>query len=438
MYQIINSFLGNIVGVLGSFLFAKAILNTKVKVSKRRLIIDFILSAISYTLIMIYFTGTFKTILMVIITTIFNQDVFKERYRKIVFFTFLYFLILLLIELLGLGFLINVLKMSKEFCYNEFAGSIVCNIFIQGITIIIAYFLKGVLRLLVGAKLENNNKIIMYSLLIWICSMMFLYTIVREYRFNNDIALYVLSITVLIIVLFSFVKKTIENDQLTNEYDKLLEFMTTYEQEIENQRILRHEVKNEFRTIRAKLCDQQENKEIIEYIDEIVKDKYQINKEKYAKFGYLPPNGIKGLCYFKIQEAEEKGITVSLNVSKRIKDTNIYKLNIKEQRDFGRILGVFLDNAIEASVESQEKQMGIEAYTNSEKEFKLIISNTYNNQLDKTKLGKENFSTKGKNRGHGLLLVKKLVDKNNKFQIKTEIQNNLYIQTIKIKNIEYI
>ncbi len=41
-------------------------------------------------------------------------------------------------------------------------------------------------------------------------------------------------------------------------------------------------------------------------IDEILKDKITINNEKYAKFGNLPPNGIKGLCYFKVQEAEEQ------------------------------------------------------------------------------------------------------------------------------------
>ena len=160
-----------------------------------------------------------------------------------------------------------------------------------------------------------------------------------------------------------------------------------------------------------------------------------MNNEKYAKFGYLPPNGIKGLCYFKTQEAENKGITVSLNISKRIKESSIYKLNIKQQRDFGRILGVFLDNAIEASLESKEKKLGLEAYTNSKQEFKLIITNTHNNEIDEDKIGKEVFSTKGKNRGHGLLLVKQLVGNNNIFEINTDIQNELYIQTITVKEI---
>ena len=208
--------------------------------------------------------------------------------------------------------------------------------------------------------------------------------------------------------------------------------MTTYENEIENQRILRHEIKNEFRTVKAKIVDNQENKEIIEYIDEIINDKYEVVQEKYAKFGYLPPNGIKGLCYFKVQEAEKNGITVEVNISKKVKNSTVYDLTTKQQRDFGRMLGVFLDNAIEASIESKGKKIGIEAYANSEKELKLIITNTYNNIIDKTKIGRENFSTKGKQRGHGLLLVKQIVEKNEKIEVKTEIQQNLYIQIIKI------
>ena len=210
--------------------------------------------------------------------------------------------------------------------------------------------------------------------------------------------------------------------------------MIKYETEIENQRILRHEIKNEFRIIRAKICDDQANKEIIEYIDEIVKDKYKMNQEEYAKFGYLPANGIKGLCYFKVQEAETQGIKVAVNISKKIKDSVIYELNVKQQRDFGRILGVFLDNAIEASLETKKKQIGIEAYASTNKEFKMIITNTYENNLDKNRIGKERYSTKGMTRGHGLLLVKKLVESNSIFEIKTEIQEKIYVQTIIIKN----
>ena len=435
MWQIINNFIGNIFVAIGVFLFTKIILNTTIKVSKFRLIIDFILSICTYTIIMFYFDGTIKTFVMGITMILFNKDIFKESLSKTIFLIFLYMIILIIPDLVILFFVTKILNLSKEYCYNVFAGSIIGNITTQILLVVITIILKKILRKITNEKLETNTKIIIFSILTFICTGIFFYTLIREFRIRNDVFIYLAAMIVLLSVLFSLIKQMITNNKLTKEYDQLLKFMTTYENEIEKQRILRHEVKNEFRTIRAKICDNQANKEIIEYIDEIVNDKYEVKQEMYAKFGYLPANGIKGLCYFKVQEAEEKGITVSLNISKRIKNSSIYNLDIKQQRDFGRILGVFLDNAIEASLESKEKNLGIEAYTNSKKEFKLIISNTYENEIEESKIGKEKFSTKGKTRGHGLLLVKQLIEKNKIFEIKTEIQENLYIQTIIIKKL---
>lgn len=435
MWQIISDFIGNILIVIGVLIFSRMVLDKPICVTKKRLVMDILLSAVIYTIVMLRFDSIVKTILFVIIMLCFNKDVFKKGNKKSLFLTIMYTLILLVLDVFFLFFVTTVLNMSKDYCYNVFAGSIICNFFVQILIVTLTFLLKKILKNIINNKISTNNKIIIFSILILICSMSFLYTIVREFQFNDNVVLYLVSIIVLLTVLFSLIKQMIDNNRLTSEYDKLLEFMTTYETEIENQRILRHEVKNEFRTIRAKISDNQENKEIIEYIDEIVNDKYEVNKEKYAKFGYLPPNGIKGLCYFKTQEAEGKGIKVSLNISKRIKNSTIYSLNVKQQRDFGRILGVFLDNAIEASVETKEKQVGIEAYVNAEQEFKLIISNTYNNKIDKEKIGIESFSTKGKNRGHGLLLVKQLVNKNDIFKIRTSLENNLYIQTIEIKKL---
>lgn len=435
MWQIISDFIGNIFLMISALLFGIMIFEKKgIKVTKKKIIIDIILISLLHTFVMTELNGTLKTVLMTILNIIFFEDVFRNTKRKSLFIAFIYMILLILPDLLQLFFMTNILHLSKEFCYT-FAGSILSNLMIAIMVVLIAFLLRKQLRKILNTKIENNTKIIIYSILIFICVGMLFYTIIKEFRLSDNIILYLISIVVLVIVLFSLIKQTIENKKLTNDYDKLLEFMTTYETEIENQRILRHEVKNEFRTIRAKISDNQANKEIIEYIDEIVNDKYEVNKEKYAKFGYLPANGIKGLCYFKTQEAENKGIKVSLNISKRIKNSTIYSLSVKQQRDFGRILGVFLDNAIEASTDTKEKKIGIEAYVNIEQEFKLIISNTYNNKIDKEKIGIESFSTKGKNRGHGLLLVKQLVNKNDIFKISTSLENNLYIQTLEIKKL---
>ena len=65
--------------------------------------------------------------------------------------------------------------------------------------------------------------------------------------------------------------------------------------------------------------------------------------------------------------------------------------------------------------------------------IEIIITNTFNNDVNLDKIGKETFSTKGKNRGHGLLLVGKILKENNIFTSETKITEKIYIQTLKIK-----
>ena len=433
MWQIISTFIGIFVLGIGEIIFAKIVLNQNIEINKIKAIIVFIITTIMCTTIYLQFTGITKTLFIYLIHLFEFKILFKLSYFKSIFLTFIYMILLIIPDIIQLLIITSIKGTTKNFWYEEYAGSILGNFTICILFVLITIILKKYLRKLINAEISNNLKIVILSFLTLVCITLFFYIFTKEFRIDGNALPYLMVIIVLITILFILIKQTMDNNRLTREYDKLLEFMTTFENEIEKQRILRHEIKNEFRTIKAKICDKQENKEIIEYIDEIVNDKYEVNKEKYAKFGYLPANGIKGLCYFKTQEAEDKDIKVSINISKKVKESTIYSLSLKEQRDFGRILGVFLDNAIEASAESVGKQLGVEAYVNTEKEFKLIISNTYNNKIDKNKIGKENFSTKGKKRGHGLLLVKQLVDKNDIFETKTEIQDNLYIQTIEIK-----
>lgn len=434
MWQIISDYLGLLVMMLGVFYFGRLILIEKPKLSKNKTIILLLVSAIPQTLIFLNLNGTLKTLCMSIINVTFYKLLFDIKYRKALFLTFLYMIILIIPDLLELFFLTRVLGFSIEFCYNIFASSLISNIIVFILLVPITIVLKKLLRKILNEKIENNSKIIIFSILIFICTGMFFYTIIKEFRISDNILLYLIAIAVLITVLFSLIKQTIENNRLTKEYDNLLEFVTTYEEEIENQRILRHETKNEFLTIRAKLEDKEEEKEILNYIDEILKEKIVVNQEKYAKFGYLPPNGIKGLCYYKANQAEKKGIEVSLNISKKIKKTIIFNLDIKKQREFAKILGVFLDNAIEASSECDNKKLGIEAYLVNDNEFKMVISNTYKNRIDREKIGKEKFSTKGKSRGHGLLLVNNIMNNNKSFEIETKIQGDIYSQTIIVKD----
>lgn len=433
MWQIISEYLDLLIMMIGVYAFGKIIL----KESKYSNIIEICLfiavAAIPQTIIILILDGTIKSLLMSVINVIFCKKMFNISYKKSIFLTILYMIIILVADFLEMYLVTEVLGLSKDFCFNSLAGSIISNLIVLIMFLIITWFLRKPLQKLMQTQIDNNKKIIILSVITFICIIMFFYTMGKKYEFSNDIFLYLFAIVILITVLFILIKQVITNNKILQEYDQLLEFMTTYEVELDNQRILRHETKNEFLEIRAQICDKQKEEKIVKYIDDILGDNYTIQQEKYAKFGYLPPNGIKGLCYFKSQEAEKKNVLVSVNISKGIKESTIFDLDLKKQRDFARILGVFLDNAIEASAESEGKQLGIEAYANSEKEFRMIISNTYNNEVNLEKMGRESFSTKGRGRGHGLLLVKQLMNHNQIFEIKTQVQNNIYSQTIIVK-----
>lgn len=435
MLQIISIYFGICILGIGEILFAQIVLDKKIKINKLKMFLIFVLVTILCTITYVCFEGMFKTLLIYIFHLFEFKILFNLDYPKSIFLTFIYIILLIIPDLLQLFIVTNVVGINKIICYNEVAGSVISNLIVCIFFVVITYCLRKVLRKLLNTSISNNTKIIILSLSTFLCVGMIFYNIIKIYKFSNNVILYLIAMMVLVAILFSLIRQTIENNRLMEEYDKLLEFMTTYENEIEKQRILRHETKNEFLAIKAKICDKQKSKEIIEYIDEILKEKITVNQEKYAKFGYLPPNGIKGLCYFKVQEAEKLGIDVSINISSKIKKSSIYNLSVKNQRELGKLLGVFLDNAIEASINSLKKQLGIETYVSKNKEFTMIISNTFNNNINKSKIGKERFTTKGKDRGHGLLLVKHIVDRNDIFEIKTDIINDIYVQSLIIKKI---
>lgn len=433
MWQIISEYIGLLIMMVGVYIFGRIVLEKKDTSNLLKDIILILLFTIPQTIVKLNFDDTIKSLLITLINIIFINKEFKINYKKSLFLTCIYMITILIPEMLEMVFITKILNLDMNFCYNWYGGTILANLTTCILFVIITIILKKHFQNLVKTEIDNNKKIIILSSLTLISVFIFFYEIWQEYGISQKFWVYILIIIILVSVLLDLIKQTLINNKITKEYDQLLEFMTTYEEEVETQRTLRHETKNEFLAIRAKICDKEKESEIINYIDEILGDTYSVKKEKYAKFGYLPANGIKGLCYFKVQKAEELGIKVSINISKKIKNSTVFDLDLKQQREFAKILGVFIDNAIEASSESEDKELGIEAYSNLENEFRMIISNTYNNEIDEEKIGKESFTTKGKNRGHGLLLVNQIVQKNNIFETKRNIKNDIYSQTIIVK-----
>jgi len=435
LLEIINTFISSILLISNIYIYGK-IINIKQKIDTKNVIVSIIVFSCLYTLVYIlvntYNIGTLKTMLICLVYSVTFYSIFETSILKSLFVSILYIFLLILAELLTLGVVTELI--SKEYCYNIFARSITGNLCITVVMIVILLVLKRLLKKLINYTLSTNKKIIFVSLLTLTSILIFFYNLINSFRVSNDIIGYLIVIATLMLILFYLFKQKIENESISKKYDDLLNIMKDYENDIEEQRIMIHENRNELMTIKCKINDKAKEQEIIKYIDSILGDKVSSKMSKYSKFKYLPSNGIKGFLYYKFKEAEKRNIKVSVNISKKIENSFLGKLDTKDFKDLVRMIGVYVDNAIDASAESKDKKLGIEIYL-IKQDIEMIISNTFNNDIDTEKIGIEKFTTKGKNHGHGLLLVKHILRNNSNFESNREIINNLYVQKIKIKNI---
>lgn len=397
---------------------------------KLKNILILILFAILHTIINLYLNRSIKTLAICLLYTMYFYIIFDKKVYKSIFSSVLYIILLVIPDLLILGFATKILGISKEYYYLIFAGGILGNFIVSMLMIILIYLLRKPLKTVVNYKLSNNVKIVTVSALTLITIAKFFYNLISDFRHDNDIYTYLLVIITLIVILVTLLRQKMDNENMFKKYDDLLTIMKNYESDIEEQRTINHESKNELLTIRSKLSEEND-KELCSYVDSIIGDKKSVNSAKFSKFKYLPSNGLKGFFYYKFIEAEKRGIKVSLNISKLVENSYLGDMKTKDFKDLTRIIGVYLDNAIEAASTSKDKKLGIEIYE-VKGIIQIIISNTYDNAIEKDKVGNERYSTKGKNRGHGLLLVKRILNENNRITSETKITDNLYIQTIKI------
>lgn len=397
---------------------------------KLKNILILILFAILHTIINLYLDSSIKTLAICLLYTMYFYIIFDKKVYKSIFSSMLYIILAIIPDLLTLTIITKILNMSKEYCHNYIAGSVLGNMIIGIMLILMVLLLRKPLKTVVNYKLSNNVKIVTVSALTLITIAIFFYNLIGNFRHDNDIYTYLLVIITLIVILVTLLRQKIDNENMFKKYDDLLTIMKNYESDIEEQRTINHESKNELLTIRSKLSEEND-KELCSYIDSIIGDKKSVKSAKFSKFKYLPSNGLKGFFYYKFIEAEKRGIKVSLNISKLVENSYLGDMKTKDFKDLTRIIGVYLDNAIEAASTSKDKKLGIEIYE-VKGIIQIIISNTYDNAIEKDKVGNERYSTKGKNRGHGLLLVKRILNENNRITSETKITDSLYIQTIKI------
>lgn len=143
-----------------------------------------------------------------------------------------------------------------------------------------------------------------------------------------------------------------------------------------------------------------------------------------------PP--LYSLIMYKYRRAENCGVSMNVEVMTEVDDLNIsdYHLSL--------ILGVLLDNAIEAAKECPKKEVNLKFVRDTLRGNKfIIVENTYiNRNLDVNKIFEKGYSTKKtineSQRGIGLWNVKKIIDNTKTLNLYT-YKENLFSQKLEIR-----
>ena len=153
----------------------------------------------------------------------------------------------------------------------------------------------------------------------------------------------------------------------------------------------------------------------------------ELNNIVIAKLNSIKVSSLKSLITNKVLVAQNNNIDVDINIQGEIHDF------YTDEMQLSRILGILLNNAIEASLELTDDKIIEMNIIQIDKTTDIQISNTFNNTgTPIADFNKEGFSTKGTNRGLGLSSAHEIANKLNML-LNTEIDGNTFIQNLSIE-----
>ena len=277
---------------------------------------------------------------------------------------------------------------------------------------------------------KKTKFILMLSILLGILVIIIEIIIIAYYTNELPIIISFLSFIVLIAfmimtiyTLTRVIKLTLTTKQLQNaeEYNKTLQILH------DNVRGFKHDYDNTIATIGGYIKTNDIDG-LKSYYKELEDDVLKTSNLYMLNPNIINNPGIYSLLTTKYHKAEELNIKINLTV---LLDLNSINMKIYE---FTKILGILLDNSIEASKECENKIINI-TFRNDEKNHRqlLIIENTYNDKnLDIEKIFEKGITGKENHTGLGLWEIRKILKRNNNLNLHTTKNEQYFSQQLEI------
>ena len=213
-----------------------------------------------------------------------------------------------------------------------------------------------------------------------------------------------------------------------NSYDNLREYMSQIEELYQNLRVFKHDYANIMVSM-AGYIEGNDMEGLKRYYDkQIFPISNQLIKANDAItiLHNLDIVELKSLIFVKINHALELNIEVSLEITEEIETINMKSV------DLVRIIGILLDNAIEACQECEHPSIGF-SIMKMDSDVTFVLKNTYiKHDIDYSKLGSIGVSSKGKRRGAGLYNIKTITNDYDNVIMDTEYEAGYFTQVLEI------
>lgn len=194
-------------------------------------------------------------------------------------------------------------------------------------------------------------------------------------------------------------------------------------------RCFKHDFNNIMQAITGYI-DVKDMNSLQKYFDELMKDCHHINIMESLNFQVKDNPALYSVLLNKYQIAKENNIVMNISI--------LVNLKIFSEKNYSisRILGILLDNAIEASMESEGKSINVVIIKDDiTKSNLIVIENTYSDpDIDTEKIFEKNYTTKDtkRNSGLGLWKIKDIVEKDNKLNLFTSKTEEIFKQKLQV------
>lgn len=211
-------------------------------------------------------------------------------------------------------------------------------------------------------------------------------------------------------------RKDLENEKLYNKTLNLLH---------DNIRCFKHDFNNIVQAIGGYISVD-DMKGLKEYYKSLLADCKLTNNLNVLNPETINNPSIYSLLTNKYYVATQKNVKMTFSVF-----TDLSKINFN-MYEFSRMLGILLDNAIEAAEESEEKLIEIDFHSTPKKQLFIIKNTCKDLNISTRKIFEKGYSTKENNSGIGLWKVHTILSKNTDADLFTTISDNMFSQQLEV------